>query len=152
MVFVGDTHGDIDATRRIFTRYPVPGHTLVFLGDTVDRGPDSGGNLELILQAKLDHPTSIYLLMGNHEAWKVRPFAPADFWERLDSQEERVIANALLNLPLQQHIGTGTAEQVTMMEVYWPASDSTQTFRNIAVNQTIVVTEGQSAIRRRLED
>jgi len=107
VVFVGDTHGDIDATERIFTRYPVPGHTLVFLGDTVDRGPDSSGNLELILRAKLDHPMSIYLLMGNHEAWKVRPFAPADFWERLDSQEERVIANALLNLPFAAHHPSG---------------------------------------------
>jgi len=107
VVFVGDTHGDIDATERILTQYPVPGHALVFLGDTVDRGPDSGGNLELILRTKLDHPTSIYLLMGNHEAWTVRPFAPADFWERLDSREARVIANALLHLPFAVHHPSG---------------------------------------------
>ena len=54
--------------------------------------------------------------------------------------------------PLQQHIGTGTAEQVKLMEVYWPASDSTQTFRNVAVNQTIEVTEEHTELRRRLAD
>ena len=107
IVFVGDTHGDIDATERILSRYLVPGHKLVFLGDTVDRGPDSGGNLELILRTKLDHPTSIYLLMGNHEAWRVRPFTPADFWERLDSQEQGIIADALSNLPFAAHHPSG---------------------------------------------
>ena len=100
VVFVGDTHGDIDATECILSRYLVPGHT-------VDRGPDSGGNLDLILRTKLDHPTSIYLLMGNHEAWAVRPFTPADFWERLDSQEEWTLANALSNLPFAAHHPSG---------------------------------------------
>ena len=107
IVFVGDTHGDIDATERILTRYLVPDHTIVFLGDTVDRGPDSGENLDLILRTKLNHPTSIYLLMGNHEAWRVRPFAPADFWEHLDSQEQRIIADALSNLPFAAHHPSG---------------------------------------------
>ena len=107
VVFVGDTHGDIDATERVLTRYLAPGRTLVFLGDTVDRGPSSSENLDLILRTKLDHPTSIYLLMGNHEAWGVRPFTPADFWERLDSQEERIIANALSNLPFAAHHPSG---------------------------------------------
>jgi hypothetical protein len=107
VVFVGDTHGDIDATERILTRYVTPGCTIVFLGDTVDRGPSSRENLELILRSKLNHPTSIYLLMGNHEAWGVRPFMPADFWENLDSQEERIIANALANLPFAAHHPSG---------------------------------------------
>ncbi|GAG60956.1 unnamed protein product, partial [marine sediment metagenome] len=38
-------------------------------GDYVDRGPDSAGNLESILQTKLAHPEAVFLLMGNHEGW-----------------------------------------------------------------------------------
>ncbi|MGB2982426.1 MAG: metallophosphoesterase family protein [Candidatus Bipolaricaulia bacterium] len=99
IVFVGDTHGDIDATERIISRHLVSDRTLVFLGDAVDRGPDSAGNLEFILRTKTEHPKSIYLLMGNHEAWSTAPFSPADFWDGLDPRAERTIANALSHLP-----------------------------------------------------
>jgi hypothetical protein len=98
VVFVGDTHGDLDATECVLSRY-LPTATIVFLGDAVDRGPDSLGNLKRILNAKRTQPDSIYLLMGNHEAWAVAPFSPADFWCRLDPEEERDIAAGLMRLP-----------------------------------------------------
>ena len=107
IVFIGDTHGDIDATEKVLARYPVPDCTLVFLGDVVDRGPDSAGNLRLILQAKLDYPASIHLLMGNHEAWDIAPFSPADFWNGLDSRESGIVAKALSHLPLAVHHPAG---------------------------------------------
>lgn len=44
--------------------------------------------------------------------------------------------------PLRQWIGVGTAETVMRLEIYWPASDRTQTFENIAVNRSIRITEG----------
>ena len=99
IVFVGDTHGDIDATERIFERHLRPDRTIVFLGDAVDRGSDSEGNLGLILRTKLDRPTSVYFLMGNHEGWAVAPFSPADFWDRLEPGAERTVASALAHLP-----------------------------------------------------
>lgn len=66
---VGDLHGRHDLLRKVLTEVlpaqPV-GTRLVFLGDYIDRGPDSKATLEdlLILKARL--PGTV-LLMGNHE-------------------------------------------------------------------------------------
>jgi len=99
IVFVGDTHGDLAATKRVFARFPAREHVIVFLGDYVDRGPDSAGNLDLLLRTKLAHPDRAFLLMGNHESWAVSSFSPADFWQRLPSHEEQALAQALSEMP-----------------------------------------------------
>lgn len=99
IVFVGDTHGDREATEIVLRRFPPPEHAVVFLGDTVDRGADSEGNLDLVLQTKLAHPDDVYLLMGNHEGWSVTTFSPADFWQRLGPQEAHALAETLAFLP-----------------------------------------------------
>ena len=100
IVFVGDTHGDREATERVLARFGVAEHTIVFLGDIVDRGPDSPGNLELILSEMIAHPGWVHLLMGNHEAWSVGPFSPADFWQSLTPGDAARIGDALSRLPL----------------------------------------------------
>ncbi len=100
IVFVGDTHGDREATEEVLRRYFDATHTLVFLGDYVDRGPDSSGSLLLLMRAKISHPDRIFLLMGNHEAWAVAPFTPADFWRSLDPKEAKILAETLIRLPL----------------------------------------------------
>ncbi len=99
VVFVGDTHGDLDATERVFERYLDPDTTIVFLGDAIDRGPHSAENLELILETKIKYRDSVYLLMGNHEAYGLLPFSPADFWERLGPEERGRLSDLLLRLP-----------------------------------------------------
>ncbi len=43
--------------------------------------------------------------------------------------------------PLEQHIGLGKAERVAVLEIHWPTSGTTQVFRDLAVNQGVVVTE-----------
>ncbi len=106
-VFAGDTHGDREATREILDRFPPPEHVLVFLGDYVDRGEDSHGNLELLLQAKLTHPAAVHLLMGNHEGWAVSPFSPADFWQGLSPSEEEKLGKTLATLPYVAHHPAG---------------------------------------------
>jgi hypothetical protein len=100
VVFVGDTHGDREATERVLARFAVPEHAIVFLGDVVDRGPDSSGNLRLVLSETIAHPDSVHLLMGNHEAWRVAPFSPADFWESLPERDLARLSDALSALPL----------------------------------------------------
>jgi hypothetical protein len=86
-VFVGDTHGDLNATESVFNQYFKPGYTLVFLGDYVDRGPDSKENIEFLLEKKCEAPDQIFLLAGNHEGYCSVPFSPADFWESLGPRE-----------------------------------------------------------------
>ncbi|MGK0185304.1 MAG: hypothetical protein ACI9R3_001080 [Verrucomicrobiales bacterium] len=49
--------------------------------------------------------------------------------------------------PLRQHIGTGTAEIIDSLEIYWPTSDTTQKFNNMKVGQLLEITEGKDATR-----
>jgi 3',5'-cyclic AMP phosphodiesterase CpdA len=100
VVFVGDTHGDFEATSKVIETYLKPGNKLVFLGDYVDRGPASLENINFLLEQKLEHPDSIFLLMGNHEGYGVVPFSPANFWEGLDVELRQRYSAVLSKLPL----------------------------------------------------
>jgi len=100
VVFVGDTHGDRIATEQVLERFDVATHSMVFMGDVVDRGPDSLGNLKLLLSQLIAHPGAIHLLMGNHEAWRLAPFSPADFWDSLSPDASDQLGTLLLRLPL----------------------------------------------------
>ncbi len=99
-IFVGDTHGDLEATQKTIRTYLAPDSKLVFLGDYVDRGPASLDNINLLLEQKIEHPDSIYLLMGNHEGHAVFTFHPADFWEGLDAELRQRYSSVLSGLPL----------------------------------------------------
>ncbi len=50
--------------------------------------------------------------------------------------------------PLQQTIGIGRGERIALLEIVWPTSGEIQTFRNVAVNQAIEVTESAKDYRR----
>jgi len=97
---VGDTHGDLEATQAVVGRFFREDTVLVFLGDYVDRGPQSRENLQFLLRLKIAHPQRVHLLMGNHEGYQVRPFFPADFWLELEPEERNLFGHALLKLPL----------------------------------------------------
>jgi hypothetical protein len=53
--------------------------------------------------------------------------------------------------PFQQTIGLAQAKRVTKLEVYWPSSETTQVFRDIAVDQTIEITEFATEYQKRNE-
>ena len=106
VVFIGDTHGDSEATKKVLDEYlEKKDYVLVFLGDYVDRGPDSRGNINLLLEAKTRYPEKIFLLMGNHEAWSILPFSPADFWQSLDRASLKIYKSIFLKLPLVVRAG-----------------------------------------------
>jgi len=88
VVFVGDTHGDLDATQQILHRYLKKPYRIVFLGDYVDRGYDSEKNIHTLLQVKWEHPDEIFLLAGNHEGYRVKELYPANFWDSLSGEEK----------------------------------------------------------------
>lgn len=50
--------------------------------------------------------------------------------------------------PLQQTIGLGKASSVATLEVFWPTSGTTQTFRNVPINQAIEITEFADNFRK----
>jgi predicted MPP superfamily phosphohydrolase len=100
VIFVGDTHGDLEASQKVIGKYLKPGNKIVFLGDYVDRGQKSKENLKFLLETKLKHPNQIYLLQGNHEGYKILKFSPADFWESLSKEEYQKYSQIVEKFPL----------------------------------------------------
>jgi serine/threonine protein phosphatase 1 len=71
---LGDIHGCSDLLKEMFTvidadlaRNPISRPIEVFLGDYIDRGPDSADTLDLLIQRGLSRET--VFLKGNHEAY-----------------------------------------------------------------------------------
>lgn len=87
IIFVGDTHGDVEVSKKIIKKYLIPENKIVFLGDYVDRGTYSRENLDFLLEKKVEFSEQIYLLQGNHEGHRILRFSPADFWKGLPKDE-----------------------------------------------------------------
>lgn len=100
VVFVGDTHGDLEASQKVIKDYLKPGNKIVFLGDYVDRGPYSKENLDFLLEIKAKKPNQIYLLQGNHEGHRILKFSPADFWESLNKTDYKKYSPIVEKFPL----------------------------------------------------
>lgn len=49
--------------------------------------------------------------------------------------------------PLRQTLGLGQATIVDVLEIHWPATGLTQTFRDVPINRTIEVIEAESSYR-----
>jgi len=118
---VGDVHGEIDPLRALLSQlgYDEAGRhngkrRLVFVGDLVDRGPDSPAVLELVM--KLAGNGSAQCILGNHEMnllrndrkhgndWYTRPEVadPAQATCASEEQKQR-FHQFLLTLPLALH-------------------------------------------------
>lgn len=100
VVFVGDTHGDLNASQEILRRYLKGPYRIVFLGDYVDRGDDSEENINYLLRMKLEHPENIFLLAGNHEGHRVKELRPANFWESLSLERQMQYGQVFSLFPL----------------------------------------------------
>ena len=66
---IGDIHGCLDMLKRMLEKIPWDpgGDRLIFVGDYIDRGEDSKGVVEYILELE-KCSSRIECLMGNHEA------------------------------------------------------------------------------------
>src|SRR5262249_35596315 len=51
--------------------------------------------------------------------------------------------------PLEQLLGLGKADRPAVLEIYWPTSGTTQTFRDLRAGQAIEITESEAAFRVR---
>jgi serine/threonine protein phosphatase 1 len=69
---IGDVHGRADMLDDLLWRIKddagsLHNSKLIFLGDYVDRGPDSRGVIDRLISLGKDHPDAVFL-KGNHEA------------------------------------------------------------------------------------
>ena len=65
---VGDIHGYSSKLRGLLDQLVIrDDDTLVFLGDYVDRGPDSRGVVDILMGLQAKMPERCICLMGNHE-------------------------------------------------------------------------------------
>ncbi len=74
-IAIGDVHGNRAALDDLLGKL-LPelqrGDTVVFLGDYVDRGPDTKGCIDSILSFRDRMPGELVTLVGNHEDWLLR--------------------------------------------------------------------------------
>ncbi len=69
---IGDIHGDTAQLFKLMSCFPklTAEDTLVFVGDYVDRGPNSKGAVEFVRALPSETPAKVVALRGNHEdAW-----------------------------------------------------------------------------------
>lgn len=101
---IGDVHGCLDALRRLCTAlgydddfYHPQGRRLVFVGDLINRGPDSLGVLSLV--SRLVHRGRALMTLGNHddalhrwlcgESLEMSKGGLADTIEQIEARDER---------------------------------------------------------------
>ena len=71
-IAIGDIHGFLDPLTDLLSQLRVEvseDDTVVFLGDYIDRGPDSKGCIDAILEFEEDIVGTVVCLRGNHEDW-----------------------------------------------------------------------------------
>ncbi len=83
LIAIGDIHGCLNQFKMILEAIkPQIDDTLIFLGDLVNRGPNSKGVIEEIFE--LSKKCTIHCIMGNHEEMIVAAFqggkSEHDFW------------------------------------------------------------------------
>lgn len=77
LFIIGDVHGMADELRSLLLElFPEPGDRFAFLGDYVDKGPESLRTLRMVRELVEGFPGSI-ALTGNHEDSAMRLYAKA---------------------------------------------------------------------------
>jgi serine/threonine protein phosphatase 1 len=74
---VGDIHGcafQLDELLCLIDDRIEEGDQVVFLGDYIDRGPNSKRVIELLLDFRVEYGADIIFLKGNHEQWLCQAF------------------------------------------------------------------------------
>lgn len=89
IVAIGDIHGcSVALATLIQAIRPTALDTLVFLGDYIDRGPDSKGAIEQVI--RLAEQCQVVPLLGNHEGMLLGALEGKDnlrFWLKLGGKE-----------------------------------------------------------------
>jgi len=70
--FIGDIHGCLEELIYVSRRALAEAERLVFLGDYVDRGPNSKAVIDELISLKSEYPQRTVFLGGNHDAEFIR--------------------------------------------------------------------------------
>lgn len=76
-IAVGDIHGNLPALKDLLACLRGDmgqDDAVVFLGDYIDRGPDTKGCIDAILDFQQEFANRVVCLRGNHEDWMLRTF------------------------------------------------------------------------------
>ena len=113
----GDIHGRSDLLKEMFTvidtdlaRNPVSRPIEVFLGDYIDRGPNSAQTLDLLIERNLSHET--VFLRGNHEAYfleVLRDPSKLEDWRQFGGLQ------TLMSYGIQPSLNPDAAEQTDLI-------------------------------------
>lgn len=72
-ILIGDVHGCLTELEALWQRLPLTQKSeIIFLGDLIDKGPDSDGVLNFVYQQSQKH--TVVLVLGNHEAKALRQY------------------------------------------------------------------------------
>lgn len=89
LIAIGDIHGCAVALSALLAEIkPTQGDTLVMLGDYIDRGPDSRGVIEQLIE--LESKCQLVALLGNHEEMLLSVInnrAPLGWWLKYGGKE-----------------------------------------------------------------
>jgi len=120
-IAVGDIHGHARALDDLLGQLRAeagPDDTVVFLGDYIDRGPDTRACIDAILEFRDDVRSDVVCLCGNHEDWMLRTLRDPrrhswlmgmDAFDTIRSyapDAERTIRDAMDGAGLQLFVGT----------------------------------------------
>jgi serine/threonine protein phosphatase 1 len=83
-IAIGDVHGQLAALIELFVQIEQTGwDRLVFLGDYIDRGPDSKGTIDFIRSLQDVHGSDkVVAIKGNHEDMCLHAFEQYDYNDR----------------------------------------------------------------------
>jgi serine/threonine protein phosphatase 1 len=74
LIAIGDIHGTYNKLVELWDNLKVKADDrVIFLGDYVDRGPDSAGVIEFVASLRSENP-NVTLLLGNHEDMMIEGF------------------------------------------------------------------------------
>jgi len=114
---LGDIHGRSDLLKQMFTvidadiaRNPISRPIEVFLGDYIDRGPDSAHTLDLLIERSLYRET--VFLKGNHEAYfleVLRDPAKLEDWRQFGGLQ------TLMSYGIQPTLNPDASEQADLI-------------------------------------
>lgn len=78
---IGDIHGCVEELSLLLESIPATaGDTVVFIGDYIDRGPDSRGVITTLLAWRATTPARVVFLKGNHEDMALGFLGRAGHW------------------------------------------------------------------------